>query len=149
METLDLDAKLKALKYAIWGGLASIILIMFGSYYNSWQKQEFTSGGISCVKEPLAEWVCTVPELESLKSSSTDINSRSKSEILSEQDIVQLINDKAFQEYRDHPKVRAYINHAKEDGKITKDESNLIYQLIDEAAKKRESTGPTSLVNQL
>ncbi|NWK51858.1 hypothetical protein HYG89_04670 [Acinetobacter sp. SwsAc5] len=43
----------------------------------------------------------------------------------------------------------AYIRHAKEDGKITKDESNLIYQLIDEAAKKRENLESTDLVNQL
>lgn len=139
MEPFDLNTKQKALKYAIWGGLASMVLIMFGSYYNSWQKQEFTSGDISCVKEPFAQWICTAPELEPLKSDSKDTKSRPKSEILTEQDIIQLANDKDFQLYRENPKVRAYINYAKHDGKITVYELDNIYELINEAATDKVS----------
>lgn len=133
MEPFDLNTKQKALKYAIWGGLASMVLIMFGSYYNTWQKQEFTSGDISCVKEPFAQWICTAPELEPLKSGPIDTKSRPKSEVLSEQDVIQLTHDKNFQLYRESPTVRAYINFAKEDGKITVNELENIHKLINEA----------------
>lgn len=136
MDTYNSNAQSKLFIFAVICGLAAMVCIIFGAYFNSLTKQSFTTGnGIVCKKEPLSEWICNPPPLlvnEELKKSRIDTNSRLKTESLSEQELKQLINDQDFENNREKPKVRAYINFAKDDGKITVNELEQIYKLIDE-----------------
>lgn len=143
MDTQNSNEQGKSFKIAVICGLVTMVCIMFGAYYKSWTKQSFTTGsGVVCEKEPLSDWICNPPPLlvnDELKKSRIDTNSRLKTESLSEQELKQLINDQDFENNREKPKVRAYINFAKDDGKITVNELEQIYKLIDEAKNNQIS----------
>lgn len=148
------DNGFKSVVFAVLGGVLTMCLIIVGSLTTKVMRETFTTdNGVVCEKPYFGKWECTYPTTgqqgqgpHAIKVTATVKTDES---VLTDEELQLIISDVKYQTYRHVPKVSAYIRHAKEDGKITKDESNLIYQLIDEAAKKRESLKSTDLVNQL
>lgn len=99
------------------------------------------------------DWIISsTPELLDVNATGNgriNTKSRLKNEVLLEQEIKQLLEDKDYQAYKNDKKVRVAINFAKEDGKLNIQEIERIYKFIDEAKSKDLDNPSSNLVKQL
>lgn len=144
----------KSLIYAVCGGLLSMSFIMVGYFASKWSAVEFTTeSGVECEKVMLGDWECNMPPLNTDKVVHTSLQSdrqwRESTEITSDQELKALLDSDHYKKFNHVPKVRSYINEAKNDGKITVSELSTINQLIQAEHNKIANLSTARLVNQL